>query len=84
MIYTKGNIQPIYSKQFLCGENVTVNIAVADKTYSSTVDICEIIRGLLEHRRDGYFNDIILQNVYEEFNQDTYIQTLEFKCTILK
>lgn len=83
VIYTKGNIAPIYSKGYSCGDRCTIEVAVVDKTYIGSVDLAEAVRTLLELHRDDYFSEIILTNVYEEYSQDAYVQTLEFDCTIL-
>lgn len=82
VIFTKENCFANYSKDLLCYDSVTISVAVAAVNYFQTVQIAERIRQVLENYRDGYFYNILLENVSEDFAEDTYIQQLQFSAKI--
>lgn len=82
VIFTKENCFANYSKDLLCYDTVTISVAVAAVNYFQTVQIAERIRQILENYRDSYFYNILLENVSEDFAEDTYIQQLQFSAKI--
>lgn len=82
IIFTKESAYAEYTKDLLTHDTVTISIAIAAINYFQTVEIAERVRQILENYRDGYFFNILLNNVTEEFVEDTYIQQLQFSAKI--
>lgn len=82
IIFTKESANGVYTKDLLTYDSVTISIAIAAVNYFQTVAIAERVRQILENHRDGYFYNILLDNVTEDFVEDTYIQQLQFLAKI--
>ena len=82
IIFTKDSAYANYTKDLLTFDTVTISIAIAAVNYFETVQIAERVRQILENHRDGYFLNIQLENVSEDFVEDTYIQQLQFSAKI--
>ncbi len=82
IIFTKENAFANYSKDLLCYDTVNISVAIAAVNYFQTVQIAERVRQILENYRDVYFYNILLDNVTEDFQEDTYIQQLQFSAKI--
>lgn len=82
IIFTKESASGVYSKDLLMYDTVTVSVAIAAVNYFQTVNIAERVRQILENYRDTYFHNILLDNVTEDFVEDTYIQQLQFSAKI--
>jgi len=82
IIFTKESAYGNYTKDLLLYDTVTISIAIAANNYFQTVQIAERVRQILENYRDGYFNNILLESVNEDFVEDTYIQHLQFSAKI--
>lgn len=82
VIFTKETVEGNYTKDFLTYDSATISVAVAAANYFQTVQIAERIRAILENYRDGYFFNILLDSVTEDFIDDTFIQQLQFSAKI--
>ena len=82
IIFTKESASGNYSKDMLLYDAVTISVAIAAVNYFQTVEIAERVRQILENYRDDYFYNILLDNVTEDFVEDTYIQQLQFSAKI--
>lgn len=82
IIFTKDSAYANYTKDLLTFDTVTISIAIAAVNYFETVQIAERVRQILENHKDGYFYNIQLENVSEDFAEDTYIQQLQFSAKI--
>lgn len=82
IIFTKESASGVYTKDLLTYDSVTISVAIAAVNYFQTVAIAERVRQILENHRDGYFYNILLDNVTEDFVEDTYIQQLQFSAKI--
>lgn len=82
IIFTKENAFANYTKDLLTYDTVNISVAIAAVNYFQTVEIAERVRQILENHRDGYFYNILLDNVTEDFAEDTYIQQLQFSAKI--
>ena len=82
IIFTKENAFANYTKDLLLYDTVNISVAVAAVNYFQTVQIAERVRQILENYRDDYFYNILLENVTEDFVEDTYIQQLQFSAKI--
>lgn len=83
ILFTRVNVEPIDSKAYVVGDRVAFSIAIVNDKYMLGVDIAERVRELFEKRRDSYFSEINLTGCDEEFNQDAFVQRLNFVATIL-
>lgn len=84
ILFTRDNVQPIDTKEYVVGDRVTFSIAIVSDKYLTTVDIAERVRLLFEKRRDNYFSETNLTSCTEDFSNDAYVQKLSFSATILK
>lgn len=82
IIFTKENAFANYTKDLLTYDTVNISVAIAAVNYFQTVEIAERVRQILENYRDDYFYNILLDNVTEDFVEDTYIQQLQFSAKI--
>jgi hypothetical protein len=82
IIFKKEGVNPIYSKDLLSYDTVIINVAIAAINYDDTVAIAERVRAVLENYRSTYFYNILLDNVSEDFIDDTFIQQLQFTAKI--
>lgn len=82
IIFTKETAFGNYSKDLLMYDTANISVAIAAVNYFQTVQIAERVRQILENYRDGYFYNILLENVSEDFVEDTYIQQLQFSAKI--
>jgi len=82
IIFTKESAYGNYTKDLLMYDGATISIAIAAVNYFQTVEIAERVRQILENYRDEYFYNIQLDNVTEDFVEDTYIQQLQFSAKI--
>lgn len=84
ILFTRDNVQPIDTKEYVVGDRVTFSIAIVSDKYLTTVDIAERVRLLFEKRRDNYFSETNLTSCTEDYSNDAYVQRLSFSATILK
>lgn len=82
VIFTKESVSGNYTKDLLTYDTATISVAVAAVNYFQTVQIAERIRAILESHKDGYFYNILLDGVTEDFVEDAYVQTLTFSAKI--
>lgn len=82
IIFTKEEVEGVYTKDLLVYDEATISVAVVAENYFQTVSIAERVRALLESRRDGFFMNISLNSVTEEFSDDAFVQTLRFTSKI--
>lgn len=82
VIFTKEEVNGVYSKDLLVYDSITISVAVAATNYFQTVEVAERVRAILENRRDTYFYNILLESVTEEFIDDAFVQNLQFSAKI--
>lgn len=82
VIFTKEEVNGVYSKDLLVYDSITISVAVAATSYFQTVEVAERVRAILENRRDSYFYNILLESVTEEFIDDAFVQNLQFSAKI--
>ena len=82
VIFTKEEVNGVYSKDLLMYDSITISVAVAATSYFQTVEVAERVRAILENRRDAYFYNILLESVTEEFIDDAFVQNLQFSAKI--
>ena len=63
-------------------ESVTVDVVIASKDYTDTVELADYVRDALEGRRGNFagieINDIRMISADEEYIEDTFIQNITF------
>lgn len=82
VIFTKEDVNGVYSKDLLVYDSISISVAVAATNYFQTVEVAERVRAILENRRDNYFYNILLESVTEEFIDDAFVQNLQFSAKI--
>lgn len=63
-----------------------INLIVVDNEYESSVQIAELVRKAIEHKRGKIANfmveDITIENAIEDYVDDAFIQELTIKIEI--
>lgn len=83
IIYKRTGLTPNEIKdRYGSGDNVVVDVVVADNNYTNSINIAEAVRVALEHKGGDYalfsVNDAKLAACDEDFIEETYIQQLTF------
>lgn len=83
IIYSRTVLTPNETKdRYGSGDNVGVEVVVADSNYTSSINIAEAVRVALEHKGGDYtlfsVTDAKLVACTEDFIEETYIQQLTF------
>ena len=76
--FTKSSVVPSYYKVGVADDKVSFTVNIVANDYITTVNIAERIRQLLEGRTSSYFKRIELQNCYENYSNDNYVQNCSF------
>lgn len=67
-------------------EYAMINLIVVDNEYESSVQIAELVRKAIEHKRgkiaDFMVEDITIENAIEDYVDDAFIQELTIKIEI--
>ena len=78
IVYKRTNTKGSYS----VNESVTVDVVIASKDYTDTVELADYVRDALEGRRGNFagieINDIRMISADEEYIEDTFIQNITF------
>ena len=81
IIYSRIGIDQQSSKDSTDDE-IRVLIQIAANNYQQSIEIAEIVRGILEHKNGTFSNlyieDIILEDASEDWLDDSFIQNLNF------
>lgn len=83
ILFTRDTMTPIDTKGYIAGDTVDFSIAIVNDRYALTCDIAERVRELLENRHDGCFSRCSLTGCSEGYQDDAYVQRLNFRATIL-
>lgn len=83
IIYKRTGLTPNDTKdRYGSGDNVGVEVIVADDDYTNSINIAEAVRAALEHKGGDYdtftVTDARLAACDEDFIEETYIQRLTF------
>ena len=85
IVYSRINLIPIYTKDLLSDNQVSFEIIVVSDKYNESLEIANAVRHSLEgyRFRDEYINiyPIKLESIYEETQEDAYIQRMTFTFT---
>lgn len=86
-VYSKESIQPQYTKDGNCLDIVQFSIAICDPDYSKSLDITNAVRNALEYKKGIIagvaFNRIVIDNISEEYIENTFVQTINFTIEIV-
>lgn len=83
IVYSRTGLTPNETKdRYGSGDNVSVEVVVADSNYTSSINIAEAARAALEHKCGEYatfsVTEATLVACDEAFIEETYIQRLTF------
>lgn len=85
IIYKRTGLTPESTKDNT-NENVSVEINIASSNYSESIDLAIKVRKALEHKKGTYsdiaIEDIVIDDATEDYIEDTFIQTLNFKIEL--
>jgi len=82
IIYKRTSVTPIYTKDYLTEDELTVEVVVASDKYNEAVEIADLVRDSLEGKK-GTYSDLTIKSIRmkeadEDYTQDTFIQNLNF------
>lgn len=89
IIYRRNNISTTgYSKDGYSEDTVDFSVMVASKKYDESCEIANEIRKQLEKKFKVFDNmeisDCRMVGISESYSEDSYVQSLDFQCTINK
>ena len=88
IIYRRLNLQSSNSKDYIFEDVVTVEIIVVSDKYAVGIDLAQKIRKIFERQSvtfdDIEINDGIIILATEEFNDNAYVQRMQFQFKIQK
>lgn len=82
--YSKGSVTPTTVKGVVPCDKVEFGFMVVSPILDETIEIAERIRNLFELRTSDYFYRIELQEAYEDFENDAFIQVLIFNAVTIR
>lgn len=82
--FSKGSVTPTTVKGVVPCDKVEFGFMVVSPILDETIEIAERIRNLFELRTSDYFYRIELQEAYEDFENDAFIQVLVFNATTIR
>lgn len=88
VVYKRISVEPSYSKDGPVEDLNTITIIAVSDNYSQGIDIAEIIRTELENKT-GTFNEVKIidskvDNIDEDYIENTFIQSVTFKIRTIK
>lgn len=89
IVYYRTNISTNnYNKDGICSDAVGFTVVVVSNDYSDSIEIANEVRKTLEKKKIvdelmTIYNCHIV-NVDESFNDNAYVQTLQFECEVEK
>lgn len=88
IVYRRQNLQSSRTKDGICEDVVTVEIIVVSNTYEASIDIAQQVRRLLERQSVAFddieINDGTITMATEEYNDNAYVQRMQFQFKIQK
>jgi len=85
IVYSRNNLIPTYTKDFLSDNSLIFTVIVVSDDYEQSLDIANAVRHSLETYRfkDEYIHiyPIKLDSITEETYEDAYIQRMTFSFT---
>ena len=79
VVFRRNGITPIYTKDWLTEERVTVDIVCASNKYFESVEVAQIVRYLIEGYHDNSVRQTRLTYITEDFTNDCYAQRMTFE-----
>nr|DAJ20170.1 MAG TPA: hypothetical protein [Siphoviridae sp. ctTYz13] len=85
IIYRRSNVFSLKNKD-ISNESVTVEILIISDKYKEGIEIAELVRSAIEGKNgviEGIeIEDIIMEDAYEEYVDDSFIQILNFRIIL--
>lgn len=83
IVYSRTGLTPNETKdRYGSGDNVIIEVVIADNSYISSINVAEAVRATLEHKSGEYdafsVTDAKLLSCDEAFIEETFIQRLTF------
>ncbi len=87
VVYRRTSVSPQYCKDGRASETASVDIVVASNTYTSSIEVADLVREALDCKAAVYQERVTVRNIemvtaQEDYLDETYIQTLNFNFTI--
>lgn len=82
IVFKRNSLSPNYAKYQVGNDTVNFSVYIVSNNYANTIDIAEAVRNSLELHRDEYFQIIQMENITEDFIENSYIQEISFSAII--
>lgn len=88
VVFSRTNLQAQYTKDYNTEDIVDISVICCSNNYPNSVDVATAVRKAM-YRLHKYSDDNIticqcrLENVYETYDSDTYMQQLDFRLSII-
>lgn len=82
--FSKGSVTPTTAKGVVPCDKVEFGFMITSPILDETIEIAERIRSLFELRTSDYFYRIELQECYEDYLEDSFIQVLIFNAVTIR
>lgn len=81
LVYRRASYVPENTKDYE-DEKVTIEIVIAANTYVESLDIANSVADALNGKEDDLISDITIQNLYEDYADDTFLQYITIQVSI--
>lgn len=81
LIYRRSGYRPATTKDYQ-GEIVTVDFAVASKTYNEAVTIADAVCDALKGRETDIIEDIKVISLFEDFIEEAYVERITLQIDL--
>lgn len=81
LVYRRASYVPENTKDYE-DEKVTIEIVIAANTYVESLDIANSVADALNGKEDDLIADITIQNLYEDYADDTFLQNMTIQVSI--
>jgi hypothetical protein len=84
IVYRRNGVNSICTKDFHLEDEIAVDILCISNDYKESVEVAKTVLSALEDKQFATYNiiSIKLNNAYEDYVDNTFVQTLEFTITI--
>ena len=82
--YRRSGAGDSSSKDSIYEETTNVEIVIVSNNYEESIDIAQKCRDILETARTKKIKKISLADAYEDYQEDSFVQTLIFTIKIIK
>lgn len=81
IVYRRSYYTPTNNKDYE-GEKVGIEILICSTKYDESVNIANAVADALQHNSTDIIEDIVVTNIQELYQEDTFTQTINVEVTL--